>query len=168
MKAVFFLALTLPFAATAQDTCGLTKSKDPFTNLVKLSTGFKNFSGNGVTVSISADATPTDIDFFIWVKNEGRCFYPESTAQVVYEGEKAKATFKNSGSMNCDGAFHFIFKNNATTTTVLKRLGTKRISTLKLINGKTETLITFSEEQKTTFLKMADCIAKQGLELRPK
>lgn len=167
MKACLLLLL-LPFVSTAQDTCGLKKSKDPFTNVTKLSTGFKKFDGNGVTVSISADATPSEIDFFVWVKNEGKCFDPESEAQIVYEGEKARATIKNSGSMNCDGAFHFTFKNNATTTSVLKRLGTKRLSTIKLISGKIETLITLTEEQKASFLKMAQCIAAEGLTLRAK
>jgi hypothetical protein len=168
MKASLLLFVFLPFISPAQDTCGLKRTKDPFTNVTKLSTGFKKFDGNGVTVSISADATPADIDFFIWVKNEGRCFDPESTAQIVYEGEKSRATLKNTGSMNCDGAFHFTFKNNATTTAVLKRLGTKKLSTIKLISGKTETMIALNEEQKTMFLQMAQCIASEGLALRGK
>ncbi len=156
----------LPLNSVAQDTCGLKKSTDQFTHVAKLSTGFKSFDGGGLSVSISADATPTEIDFFIWVKNDSKCFDSESEALVVFEGERSKSTFRNSGSMNCEGAFHFIFKNLATTPSWLNRMSTKRINSIKLINGKIETVITFTEEQKVLFQKMARCIATEGKGLR--
>jgi hypothetical protein len=156
----------LPLASVAQDTCGLKKSKDPFTNLTKLSTGFKNFNGNGVTLSISADATPAEIDFFLWVKDNGKCFDPESTAQVVWEGERSRTTLRNSGSMNCEGAFHFSFKNTPNTASWLKKMVAKKLATIKLTNGKNETLITLSEEQKLMFQNMAACIASEGKGLK--
>lgn len=162
MKKWIAFFLLFPFAAFAQDTCGLKKSKDPFTNVIKLSTGFKNFDSKGLSLSISADATPTEIDFFIWIKNEGKCFDAESTAQVIWEGERSRATFRNSGSMNCEGAFHFVFKNTPNTISWLNKLATKKVATIKLTNGKIETLITLSEEQKVLFQKMAACIAGEG------
>ena len=163
---VFALAL-LPFSSFAQDTCGLKKSKDPFTNVTKLSTGFKNFSSKETSLSISADATPAEIDFFLWIKDNGKCFDPESTAQVIWEGERSRTTLRNTGSMNCEGAFHFSFKNTATTSSWLKKMVTKKIATIKLTNGKIETLITLNEEQKVLFQKMATCIANEGKGLRP-
>jgi hypothetical protein len=162
MKIWIVLFFLFPLASFAQDTCGLKKTKDPFTNLTKLSTGFKKFDGNGVTVSISADATPTEIDFFIWIKNEGKCFDMESTVQMIWEGERQKANFRNAGSMNCDGAFHFVFKNTPTTNSWLNRIATKKLATIKLINDKTETLITLNEEQKAMIQKMAACIVAEG------
>jgi len=167
MKILIFALLILPFASFSQDTCGLKKSKDPFTNVTKLSTGFKNFNGDGLDLAISADATPTDIDFFLWLKNGSKCFDGESTAQIIWEGERSRTTLRNSGSMNCEGAFHFIFKNGPTTASWLKKMATKRLATIKLINGKIETLITLNEDQKVLFQKMASCIANEGKGLRP-
>ena len=167
MKKGLFLLLLFPFASFAQDTCGLKKTKDPFTNLEKLSTGFKNFSGTAGTVSISADATPTEIDFFIWLKSPGKCFDLESTAAFTWEGERSKATFRNSGSINCEGAFHFVFKNTATPTSWLRKLMTKKIATIKLTgNNNQETTITLTEEQKDLLQRMAVCIANEGKTLR--
>ena len=166
MKNLIFLLFFFPLASNAQDTCGLKKTKDPFTNVTKLSTGFKNFDGNGLTVSISADATPTEIDFFIWVKNDGKCFDGESTAYLVWEGERSRTTLRNGGSMNCDGAFHFNFKNTASTPSWLNKMVTKRLATIKLTNDKIETLITLNEEQKVLFQKMATCIAAEAKGLR--
>ncbi|HEY0042255.1 MAG TPA: hypothetical protein VGB71_16400 [Flavisolibacter sp.] len=169
MKNWILLLFFFPLASFAQDTCGLKKSKDPFTNQIKLSTGFKNFSSSTGPVSISADATPTEIDFFIWVKTEGRCFELESTAQVIWEGERSKATFRNSGSMNCDGAFHFNFKNTATPNSWLRKMMAKKIATIKLTgNNNVETTITLTEEQKEMFQRMAICIANEGKELNKK
>lgn len=163
MKNWICLFLLLPFAASAQDTCGLKKSKDPFTNVNKLSTGFKDFGGGAGPVSISADATPTEIDFFIWLKKDGKCFDMESEAEFVWEGERSRATFRNAGSINCEGAFHFTFKNTATPHSWLRKMMAKKIATIKLIgtNGQ-ETVLTLTEPQKEQFQRMAICIGNEG------
>ena len=162
MKKLLCLFLLTPFFAFAQE-CKLKKSEDPFTHETKLSTGFQNFSGNGLMVNISADAIPKEIDFFVWVKGEGRCFDSESTAEVNFEGERAKRLFRNSGSMNCDGTFHFTFKNTPTTQSWLNRFVSKKVSSIKLTgtHGK-EMLITLNEEQKTLLQNMAKCIATEA------
>ncbi|MDQ6610238.1 MAG: hypothetical protein M3Y85_10500, partial [Bacteroidota bacterium] len=111
----------------------------------------------------SADATPTEIDFFIWIKNDNKCFDLESTAQVIWEGERSKATFRNTGSMNCDGAFHFNFKNLPNTNAWLKKLSAKKVATIKLTgNNNVETIITLNEEQKIILQNMATCITAEG------
>lgn len=170
MKNAFCLLLLLPlFSIAQQDTCGLKKSKDPFTHVDKLSTGFKPFGSGAVPVSISADATPTDIDFFVWVKKDGTCFDLESEAFMVWEGERSKATFHNTGSINCEGAFHFGFKNTPTPNSWLRKMMAKKIASIKLTgNGGKETLITLTEEQKAVFQRMAICIANEGAALLKK
>jgi hypothetical protein len=169
MKNWIVLFLFLPLGSIAQDTCGLKKTKDPFTNVTKLSTGFKNFTGDAGNVSISADANPTEIDFFIWIKADGKCFDLESTAQVIWEGERSKATFRNTGSINCEGAFHFNFKNTATPNSWLRKMMAKKIATIKLLgNNNVETIITFTEEQKEVFQRMVTCITNEGKELNKK
>jgi hypothetical protein len=162
MKKFVFLLLLLPVFSLAQD-CSLKKSTDAFTHETKLSTGFQNFTGNGLTVSISADATSKEIDFFIWIKNENKCFNAESTANVIFESERTKALFRNNGSMNCDGVFHFIFKNTPATPSWLNRLMTKRVASIKLTttDGK-EMTISFNEDQKKLFQQMAVCMGTEG------
>lgn len=163
MKNICCLLFLLPLFSVAQDTCGLKKSKDPFTNVTKLSTGFKNFGSGALPVSISADATPTDIDFFIWVKKEGTCFDLESEAVLTWEGERTKATFHQAGSINCEGAFHFTFKNTPTPASWLRKMATKKVATIKLTgNGGKETLLTLTEDQKNVFQRMAVCMTAEG------
>ncbi|HET7896314.1 MAG TPA: hypothetical protein VFL47_01545, partial [Flavisolibacter sp.] len=129
----------------------------------KLSTGFQNFDGNGLTASISADATSKEINFFVWIKGEGKCFDDESTATMLFEGEKSRTILRNAGSMNCDGAFHFVFKNTPTTASWLNRMTQKKVASVKLAGTeKKEFLLTFSDEQKELFQKMATCMATEG------
>lgn len=162
MKYLLVLVFIWPVVALAQD-CMLKKSADPFTHETKLSTGFQNFTGNGVTVSISADATAKEIDFFVWIKTPGKCFDAESTAQVIFEGERSRTNLRNAGSMNCDGAFHFVFKNTPTTASWLNRMTTKKIATIKFTGtGEKETVLSFSDEQKALFQSMASCIATEA------
>ncbi|WP_121355429.1 hypothetical protein [Flavisolibacter nicotianae] len=162
MKNCFLLLFLLPLFSLAQD-CKLKKSVDPFTHETKLSTGFQNFTNNGLTVSISADATAKEIDFFIWIKGDNKCFDAESVANVTFEGERSKTILRNAGSMNCDGAFHFVFKNSASTPTWLTRMATKKLATIKLVGtDKKEMVIAFSDEQKVLFQSMAACMTTEG------
>lgn len=163
MKNVLFGLFLLPLFSFAQDTCGLKKTKDPFTNVVKLSTGFKSFGTAALPVSISADASPTDVDFFIWVKRDGTCFDLESEALLTWEGERSRATFRQAGSINCEGAFHFTFKNTATPNSWLRKMAAKRVATIKLTgNGGKETVLTLTEEQKVVLQRMAICMIAEA------
>src|SRR2546423_8172874 len=111
MKYILFLLLLVPYMISAQD-CKLKKETDPFTHITRITTGFVPFvSSNGTRFSLSVDATPSDVDFFILFSNDSKCFDETSTAVVNYEGDRLKANFKNSGSMNCQGAFHISFRN---------------------------------------------------------
>lgn len=162
MKKLFLPFFLFPFISVAQD-CRLKKTVDQFTHETKLSTGFQNFSNNGLTVSISADATSKEIDFFVWVKGDGKCFGPESTANVVFEGERARTLLRNAGSQNCDGAFHFTFKNTPAPASWLNRMATKKIATITLTGSdKKEMVLKFSEEQKDLFQSMAVCMTTEG------
>ncbi len=163
MKKILSLLFLLPLFASAQDTCHLKKSKDAFTKESRISTGFIPFISNGVQLHISMDATATEIDFFLWVKNDSKCFDSQSSAQINYEGDRLKANFKNTGSMNCEGAFHFTFKNAVNTPSNLKRFMDKRLASIKLTgSGNTVTEISFNEEQKQQFLRMVNCLVAEA------
>jgi len=164
--AILFL---LPFFASAQDTCQLKKTTDPFTHQTKISSGFIPFTANGVQLSISVDATPTEIDFFLWFTKDQKCFDEASTIQLNFEGDRYKLNLRNAGSMNCQGAFHFSFKNSANTPPQLQRLLDKRVNSLRVTGpNKTITDVSFSEEQKAQLFRMASCVVRDSKTLLKK
>ena len=166
MKKILSLLFFLPLFSEAQDTCQLKRETDPFTHQTKVSTGFVPFTVQGMKLSISVDATPTEVDFFFWIQSESKCFDNESSAQVNYEGDRLKASFKNSGSMNCEGAFHFSFRNTIATPGHLNNLATKRISMIKLNGtGKSVTEINLNEEQRQRLMRMASCVVRESKSL---
>ena len=163
MKKFFAVFLLLPFISRAQDSCQLKKTTDPFTHETKLSTGFISFLSNGVPLSISVDASPTEIDFFLWFTGAQKCFDESSTIQINFEGDRYKQNFKNTGSMNCEGAFHFVFKNTATTPSQLQRLVDQKVNSFHITGpNKTVTDVTFSAEQKQNFARMVACIVRDS------
>lgn len=165
MAAVFIL----PFFALAQDSCHLKKETDPFTHQTKISTGFVPFNFKAVPVSISIDATSTEIDFFLWFTGAQKCFDEASTIQISFEGDRYKLNLKNTGTMNCEGAFHFSFKNTASIPSQLKRLLDKKINSFHITGAnKTVTDVSFSAEQKMLFMKMAACVATESRTLLKK
>lgn len=163
------LMLMLPAFSFAQDSCQLKKTTDPFTHETKISTGFVPFIASGVQLSISIDASSTDIDFFLWFTKDQKCFDDQSTIQLIFEGERLKLNLRNSGSMNCDGAFHFTFKNSNPTAYQLQRLVDKKISSLHIVGAnKTVTDVRFSPEQGQKFSQMIACIVRDSKTLLKK
>lgn len=164
MKSVFTVLLLLPLLSLAQqDSCGLKKSTDPFTHETRISTGFVSFKTKADNLYISVDATAKDIDIFLWLKDESKCFDEQSTVQLNYDGERMKANFRNGGSMNCDGAFHINFRNSATTQGNLQRIADKKIKSFRLTgNNNAVTDIVLSEEQKVILMKMVSCVINQA------
>lgn len=162
MKQFFTLLFFIPFFSVAQD-CKLKKFKDQFSQEPKLSTGFVLFS----SLSLSIDADSKEIDFLFSIKNpsEEKCFDDASTMSFVYEG-KQKASFKNTGTMNCQGLFHVTFKNLATTPAPLQRLTTKKITAITLTgNNKSVTTITLGQAQQQELMELINCIVKESKSL---
>jgi len=169
MKKIFLSFLLLPVLGYAQDTCKLKRTTDTYTKEKKMSTGFVSFESGGEPLYISFDATSTEVDIFFWFRNDTRCFDNESSMQVNYEGERLKATYKNTGSMNCQGAFHVSFKNVATTPSNLRRFTDKRIASFKITGSdKKITEINLSEEQRQQLQRMANCLVNESKELLKK
>lgn len=170
MKAILIAVLfVIPFLGWSQDSCHLKTSTDPFSHQTKISTGFVAFPANGVQVSISIDATPTDIDFFLWFNKDQKCFDEQSTIQIAFDGDHYKLNLKNTGSMNCEGAFHFTFKNSANTPPQLQRLLDKKVLSFHITGAnKTITDVAFSPEQKATFARMTACVVRESKTLLKK
>lgn len=170
MKKILIAALiTIPFFSSAQDTCQLQKTTDPFTHQTKISTGFIAFNLKGAPLSIAIDATGAEIDFFLWFTGNQKCFDESSSIQINFEGDRYKQNFKNTGSMNCEGAFHFTFKNAATTPSQLQRLMDKKINSFRFTGpNKTITDVSFSAEQKQQIMKMVSCVVRDSKTLLKK
>jgi len=168
MKKIFvFTLFVVPLIVAAQDTCQLKKSTDQFTHQTKISTGFVSFGQPGTPLSVSVDATSNEIDFFLWFTSGQKCFDESSTIQINFEGDRYKQNFRNTGSMNCEGAFHFSFKNSATTPSQLQRLVDKKINTFHLTGpGKTITDVSFSPEEKQRISRMVACVVRDSKALK--
>lgn len=164
MKLFFAAVLFFPLFSLAQD-CALKKETNSFTHETRLTTGFMPFSNT----LLSVDATATDIDFFFSINQTGsaKCFDDASTAVIVFDGNRYKTTLHNTGSMNCEGLFHFTFKNSTATPYMLQRLATQKVSTITF-NGSNKgiTVITLSDEQKQLLMDLAGCVAKEAKTLK--
>jgi hypothetical protein len=163
MKKLFGLLLLFPLFAAAQD-CTLKKDTDPFTHAAKLSTGFVPFNtADGVQLSVSMDAAAKEIDLFFWIKNPGTCFNDASTAVINFEGDRVKVNLRNGGSMNCQGAFHMLFKNAADTPYSLERLTKKKIVSIQFKGDKDKlTTANFNDEQRQRLTDMLLCTIKEA------
>lgn len=149
MKYIALIVALVPFFLSAQDStaigCKLVKETDPYTRETKLSSGFISLQGASLTI----DADNKEIDFFFAVPD--KCFADASTIFIFFEGSKIKTTYRNSGSMNCDGFFHFVFKNGITTPTVLKKLGSQKVANFVFTgtDGKATTVSLLPDQQKS-------------------
>lgn len=157
----FFLSilLMLPLISLAQD-CMLTRETDPFTKETKISTGFFALDGGSVTI----DATSTEIDFLFSIEGADRCFDNNSTAAIFFEGPKLiKFNTRNGGSMNCEGLFHFIFKNTATPNTLLNRIMTQKINHIFFTgNNKKEVTITLTPNDQQALMALVTCLVNEA------
>jgi hypothetical protein len=160
MKHFIILFFLLPLLAAAQD-CGLKKGLDPITSKPTLSSGFIDLPG-GTTLSI--DVSSKEIDFFFVINSSAlKCLDENTELTVIYEGGKLKSPFKNSGSMNCDGIFHIIFKNSAYLNSQLQKLGAKKVVSFRLTgsNGKPVD-INLSPDLQQNFMKLVNCVVAES------
>ncbi|HYV55428.1 MAG TPA: hypothetical protein VE933_12650 [Chitinophagaceae bacterium] len=160
MKYCFVLLLLSPFFSSAQD-CNLKTTKDAYTREVKLSTGLVSLNN----AQYSIQATKSEIDFMFSV--EGKCFDDASTGSVFFEGTRLKSNFKNSGTTNCDGLFHFTFRNTNPSPSALSNLGTKKITSIRFKdNTNKETGIILTAEQQQTLSDLINCIINEAKKLQ--
>ena len=159
MKIFMLLFFLFPAMLFAQD-CQLKKEKDQFTQQDRLTTGFIQLTNS--KLSITADSK--ELDFFIAASND-KCFDENSTLSVVFDDGHSKLNFRNSGSMNCQGLFHFTIRNTATPNFNLQRLAAKKVKALVLTNDKAVTSILLNADQQQALQTAADCMAKQAATL---
>ncbi|HET9430559.1 MAG TPA: hypothetical protein VFO70_05250 [Chitinophagaceae bacterium] len=158
MKILTLVFGLFPFFALSQD-CPLTRQTDPYTKLKTISTGFIPLQGGSLTI----DASKPEIDIFFTLNGSSLCFTDASTAVIYFAGSRTRLTQRNNGSMNCEGLFHFIFRNGATPPVLLRKMATQKLEKLIFTgNDKKETTLTFTPEQQQTILELSACIAKEA------
>lgn len=163
MRPLLFLVVGLLQAAGilfAQE-CNLIKETDAFTRQTRLSTGFIELTGG----SLVADADNKEIDIMVSFKTD-RCFDDDCTALVYFEGGKQKLSLRNGGTMNCEGLFHFIFRNGPTVNYQLKKMATMSISHMVFTdrNGKTIP-VTLSVQQQEKLRNALRCFTEEAPKL---
>ncbi len=163
MKYITLIVALLPLLLQAQEpadpVCKLIKETDPYTKETRLSSGFISLQ-TGASLTIDADSK--EIDFFFTVPDE--CFTDASTVFIFFEGSKVKTTYRNSGSMNCEGYFHFIFRNGPVTPTVLQKLATQKVASFVFTGDdkKKPTTVSLLPDQQKIFMEIAACMATES------
>ena len=168
MKLILITILLLPVFSFGQE-CSLIKSTDDFTNEKKILTGFVSFNEGKSKFQLTINANNKEIDFFFSLANgaEGWCFDNSSTAIIQYAGTRLKSTNRNTGSMNCQGLFHFTFRNVATTPSALTRFSTHPIESFLFKGSGKEYEFHLREEDREKMMKLVDCIIKESKTLLP-
>jgi hypothetical protein len=163
MKKLLIILILMPFLAKAQDSsavnCKILRETDPFTKATRISTGFIKLDGG----SVSIDADQYEIDVLFNISGTDKCYDNNSTAWIFFEGVKTKLTSRNGGTMNCEGLFHFIFKNTPSLPTVLTRLMTQRTDYITFTgNNKVESKVKVKEEQRAILMEKITCLVNEA------
>lgn len=160
MKSILLITCLFPLFLAAQE-CKVLTDVDPYTKETKMSSGFISLQG-GSSVSVEADSKEIDY-FFIIGEN---CFNDASTVIIYFEGSKQKTTYRNSGSMNCTGYFHFKFRNGTVTPTQAQKLATLKVTQLVFTDSnKKQVTVSLTPEQQTLFMQSAACVTTEAKKL---
>ena len=142
--------------AVAQD-CKVIRDTDPYTKEVRLSSGFIVL--NGAQMSIEADSK--EIDYFITLPL--KCFDDGSTVWIFFAGNRVRTTYRNAGSRNCDGYFHFKYRNNPSTNSVMQRLSTMKVEKMVFTGtDKKEVEILLDEKQQAALMQATACMITES------
>lgn len=162
MKHIFALLVLLPFLGKAQD-CTLKKDRDAYTKEMRYSTGFLSIGGGN---KISIEATPKDIDL-LFVIGGGVCFNDATVAVVNFDSTKARMNLKNTGTMNCEGFFHFTVRNTQETNYNLQRLIDQKMAIVTFTTDQEKMVVKLTQEQMVMVRKALICLVTQAKALIP-
>jgi len=157
----FWMLAGASFFSEAQE-CALVRETDPYTRSTGLSTGFHKWKGGALTL----DASKSEIDWMIEVGAGNLCFDDESTIQVYFKGTKQKLLFRNSGTINCEGLLHVLFKNSPTTNYQLNKLATLPIERILVTNAADKSwALEPDAEQQDRWMRAAGCLVEESKKL---
>lgn len=165
MKYISFLVFLLPVFGVAQD-CTLKNEKDRFNQDPRLTTGFVTLGAGSDKFLLSVSADKREVDYFFALDGSGMCFNDVSRVLVTFES-KQKGNFKNGGTTNCKGYFHFIFPNQPNLNANLVNLSQKKIATILFTDtGNKKKIITLRPEDQDNIIKLTACVLAELEKLR--
>jgi hypothetical protein len=165
MKQLALLFLLFPFLANAQD-CSLKNERDRFNQDPKLTTGFVSLGAGNDKFLLSVSADKKEVDYFFALDGSAMCFNDVSRVVVTFE-TKQKGNFKNGGTTNCKGYFHFIFPNQQNLNANLTNLSLKKIATIQFTDtGNNKKIITLRPEDQDAVMKLTACVLAELEKLR--
>jgi hypothetical protein len=141
--------------------CKLLREQDLYTKQIRISTGFIDLNGASVTV----DADKKEIDFLFSFKTN-RCFDDQCTATVFFAGTKFKLLLRNAGTMNCEGLYHFIFRNGTTVNYQLKKMASLPVSQLVFTDRDQKQIpVLLDDKTQQLFMKAVQCVSEEAIKL---
>lgn len=165
MNRLLILFILFPIFSIAQD-CDLKNEKDRFNQDPRLTTGFKQLGAGSNKFLLSISADKKEIDFFIALESSATCFNDLSRALVTFDN-KQRATYRNGGTTNCKGYFHFIFPNQENLNANLTYLSTRRINTIQFTDSKNKKeILTLRTEDQDEIMKLTSCVLNELEKLR--
>jgi hypothetical protein len=165
MKSLLFLFIALPCFVNAQD-CILKNEKDRFNQDPRLTTGFISLGGGNDKFLLSISADKKEVDYFFALDNSAMCFNDYSRVTITFDS-KQKGNFKNGGTTNCKGYFHFVFPNQQNLNANLTNLSQKKIATILFTDtGNNKKTITLGPEDKDKIIKLTACVLAELEKLR--
>lgn len=166
MKLLLVFFFLIPYVISAQDSCILKNEKDRFNQDPKLTTGFISFGAGNDKFLLSISADKKEVDYFFALDNSVMCFNDYSRVVVTFD-TKQKGNFKNGGTTNCKGYFHFIFPNQQNLNGNLTNLSLKKIASLQFTDtGNNKKVITLRPEDQEKIRNLTVCVIDQLDELR--
>lgn len=166
MKYFLLLFFFVPVLLKAQDSCLLKDEKDRFNQDPRLTTGFISLGAGNDKFLLSISADKREVDYFFALDNSAMCFNDYSRVIVQYD-TKQKGNFKNGGTTNCKGYFHFVFPNQPNLNANLTNLSQKKIATIQFTDtGNNKKIITLRPEDQETIRRLSACVIDQLDELR--
>ncbi len=165
MNRLLLLFLFSPLFFQAQD-CDLKNEKDRFNQDPRLTTGFKRLGAGSNTFLISISADKREIDYFIALENSATCFNDLSRALITFDN-KQRGTYRNGGTTNCKGYFHFIFPNQEKLNANLSNLAIKKIITIQFTDSKNnKEILTLRTEDQEEIIRLSNCVLNELENLR--
>jgi len=165
MKLFVLFLILLPICISAQD-CNLKNEKDRLNQDARLTTGFKSLGAGSNKFLLSVSADKKEIDYFFALDNSTVCFNDLSRALVTFDN-KQRGTYRNGGTTNCKGYFHFIFPNQENLNVNLINMSVKKIITIQFTDAaNNKDIITLRQEDQDEIIKLTSCILEELGSLR--
>jgi hypothetical protein len=165
MKVFFSALIFIPVFLNAQD-CTLRNEKDRFNQDPRLTTGFISLGAGSDKFMLSISADKREVDYFFTMDNSAMCFDDMSRAMVTFDN-KQRGNYKNGGTINCKGFFHFIFPNQVNLNGNLTNLSQKKIATIQFTDtGNNKKIITLRPADQDTIMKLTTCVINELEKLR--